>query len=99
MLRKRIMVPVVGVMMLIMSSAPALAVGKAQCGIGAPESEGATNLEEVFGGLFKSVGEATSSFAHNQKASGSNVGLTVGFEPAPPATQCSPATPASPLSR
>jgi hypothetical protein len=96
---KKIMVLLMAVMMLIMSAAPALAVGKAQCGIGALESEGATNPEEVFGGFFKSVGEATSSFAHNQKALGSNVGLTVAFEPAPPATQCSPATPTSPLSR
>jgi hypothetical protein len=95
--KKRLLVLLMGLLMLAMSAAPALAVGKAECGIGAAESEGATNPEEVLPPPFQSVGEATSAFAHYQKASGSNVGQYVAFEPTP-ATQCSPAAPSSPFS-
>jgi hypothetical protein len=71
------------VAMVVVTALPAFAQGKAQCGIGAIESEGATETFEP-GGL----GGATSQFAKSQKASGSNLGQAVAFEPEPPATQC-----------
>ena len=73
---------------------PALAASEAECGIGAIESQGAT---EFFNPPENTLGGATSSFAHSQKESGSNLGQAVAFEP-PAATQCSPAEPSSPHS-
>jgi len=73
---------------------PAFAASDAPCGIGAIQSTGATVF---FDPPENTLGEATSAFAHSQKASGSNLGQAVAFEP-PPATQCSPANPSSPHS-
>lgn len=76
--------------MLAVTTGPAFAVGKAQCGIGAIESEGTTQFFEP---PTNTLGAATSGFAQFQKAIGSNLGETVTTEE-PAATRCSQNPPA-----
>ena len=79
--------------MMVVTALPAFAVSKAQCGIGAITSEG---VAELFEPPTNTVGGAVSENAQFLKASGSNQGQSVAFEP-PPATKCAKGNPTSPL--
>ena len=70
--------------MVVVTALPAFAVSKEQCGIGAITSEG---VAKFFDPPTNTVGGAVSENAQFLKASGSNQGQSVAFEP-PPATQC-----------